>query len=69
MNPLMQINEVSVKVCFVGLPRQAINARGGITLEREERYPEQVDADVEGAVNFSFFRCLAACRTRSSACD
>jgi hypothetical protein len=40
MNPLMQISEVSVKVCFVGPPSQAINAGGGIALEREERYPE-----------------------------
>jgi hypothetical protein len=36
----MQISEVSVKVCFVGPPRQSINAGGGIALEREERHPE-----------------------------
>jgi hypothetical protein len=46
MNPLMQISEVSVKVCFVGLPRHSINAGGGIAFERKERHPEQVDADV-----------------------
>jgi hypothetical protein len=46
MNPLMQISEVSVKVCFVGPPCQAIYAGGSIALEREERHPEQVDADV-----------------------
>jgi hypothetical protein len=46
MNPLMQISEVSVKVCFVGPPRQSINAGGGIAFERKERHPEQVDTDV-----------------------
>jgi hypothetical protein len=46
MNPLMQISEVSVKVCFVGPPHQSINAWGGVTLKREERHPEHVDADV-----------------------
>jgi hypothetical protein len=46
MNPLMQISEVSVKVCFVGPPRQSIDARGGIALKREERHPECIDADV-----------------------
>ncbi len=40
MYPLMQISEVSVKVCFVGPPSQSIDAGGGITLEREERHPE-----------------------------
>src|SRR5215813_9862182 len=46
MNPLMQISEVSVKVCFVGRPRQSIHPRGGIAFEREERHPQAVDADV-----------------------
>jgi hypothetical protein len=46
MNPLMQISEVSVKVCFVGPPRQSIDAGGGIALKREERHPECIDADV-----------------------
>ena len=40
MNPLMQISEVSVKVCFVGPPSQSINAGGRIAFEREERHPE-----------------------------
>jgi hypothetical protein len=40
MNPLMQISEVSVKVCFVGPPSQSINAGGGIAFEREERHRE-----------------------------
>jgi hypothetical protein len=38
MNPLMQISEVSVKVCFVGRPRQSINPRGGVAFEGEERH-------------------------------
>jgi len=46
MNPLMQISEVSVKVCFVGSPRQSINARCGIFLKLEKRLAEQFDADV-----------------------
>ena len=46
MNPLMQISEVSVKVCFVGSPRQPINAGDGIALKRVERHPECLDADV-----------------------
>jgi hypothetical protein len=39
MSPLMQISEVSVKVCFVGRPRQSVHAGGGIAFEREERRP------------------------------
>src|SRR6201988_2709702 len=42
----MQISEVSVKVCFVGRPRQSIHPGGGIAFEREERHPQAVDADV-----------------------
>src|SRR5258708_24559378 len=46
MNPLVQISEVSVKVCFVGRPRQSIHPGGGIGFEREDRHPQAVDADV-----------------------
>jgi hypothetical protein len=46
MNPLMQIREVSFKVCFVGRPRQSINLRGGVAFDGEERHPQAVDADV-----------------------
>ncbi len=46
MNPLMQISEVSVKVCFVGPPRQSIDSRRGVFLEFEERLAKQIDADV-----------------------
>jgi len=46
MNPLVQISEVSVKVCFVGRPRQSIHPGGGIAFEREERHPQAIDADV-----------------------
>jgi hypothetical protein len=34
MNPLVQISEVSVKVCFVGRPRQSVHSRGGDAFER-----------------------------------
>ena len=46
MNPLMQISEVSVKVCFVGPPRQSIDPRRGVFLEFEKRLAKQIDADV-----------------------
>src|ERR1700686_133858 len=46
MNPLVQISEVSVKVCFVGRPRQSIHPGGGIAFGREERHPQAVDTDV-----------------------
>ena len=46
MNPLVQISEVSVKVCFVGPPRQSIYPRCGVFLEFEERLSKQIDADV-----------------------
>jgi hypothetical protein len=42
----MQISEVSVKVCFVGPPRQPVHAGCGIAFEREERLLEQIDAEV-----------------------
>ena len=42
----MQISEVSVKVCFIGPPRQPVHARCGIAFEREERLPEKVDAEM-----------------------
>src|ERR1700686_4855149 len=46
MNPLMQISEFSLKVCFVGRPGQTINPRGGVAFDGEERHPQAVDADV-----------------------
>ena len=46
MDPVVQIHEVSLKIRLVVRPRQPVHARGGITLEREERFPEQVDAEV-----------------------
>ena len=58
MDPCVQIGEVSIKVCGIGPPRQTVYARSGIALRWWK-----------SAVNLSFFCCLAACRTRSSACD
>src|ERR1700693_223401 len=46
MDPCVQINELSLKVCRIGLPRQPVHSRGGVALEREERLPEQIDAEV-----------------------
>src|SRR5882757_6787102 len=69
MNPLVQISEVSVKVCFVGRPRQSIHPGGGIAFEREERHPQAVDADVVEECSEPLLLPLpCACRTRSSAC-
>src|SRR5258708_26353407 len=46
MAPFMQISEVSLKVCRIGLPRQPVHPGGGVALEHEERLPEQIDAEV-----------------------
>src|SRR3981189_690410 len=46
MDPCMQISEVSLKVCRIGLPRQPVHPGGGVALEHEERLPEQIDAEV-----------------------
>ena len=46
LDELMQISEVSVKVCFVGPPCQSIYSRCGVFLEFEERLTKQIDADV-----------------------
>src|SRR5271163_1013882 len=46
MDPCMQISEVSFKVCRIGLPRQPVHPGGGVALEHEERFPEQIDAEV-----------------------
>src|SRR5260370_18797623 len=46
MDPCVQISEVSLKVCRIGLPRQPVNPGGGVALEHEERLPEQIDAEV-----------------------
>ena len=42
----MQISEVLLKVCGIGLPRQSVHPGGGVAFEREERLPEQIDAEV-----------------------
>jgi hypothetical protein len=39
----MQISEVLLKVCRIGLPRQPVHPGGGVALEHEERLPEQID--------------------------
>ncbi len=46
MDPCVQISEVSFKVCRIGLPRQPVHPGGGVALEHEERFPEQIDAEV-----------------------
>ena len=44
--PGMQIVEPGLKVDLILGPCQTVHAGGGITLEREERFPEQVDAEM-----------------------
>ncbi len=46
MYPLVQILDPAIKIGLVGLPRQPIDARGGIALEREKRRSEHRCADV-----------------------
>ena len=46
VDPVVQIREVSLKICLVIPPRQPVHAWRGIALEREERFPEQIDAEV-----------------------
>ena len=67
--PAVQIRELALKVCLVVLPRHAVHARGGVASERVERLSRRVGIDVveERGEPCSFFLCLAACRTRSSA--
>ena len=48
MNPRIQISDVSVKVCFVGLPRQTVHARCRVSLQCVECRPQHSDADVVG---------------------
>jgi hypothetical protein len=42
----VQVREPGLKVCFVVLPRQSVHSGSGIAFEREERHPQQVEADV-----------------------
>ena len=54
LNVRVQISEVSFKVCLVRSPRQPVHAGCGVAFEREERLPEQVDAEaVEEVANFA----------------
>src|SRR6202021_1604349 len=46
VDPGMQISEVSVKVCCIGLPCQPLHAGGGFACERKERVPQQIDVNV-----------------------
>src|SRR3954452_9246017 len=46
MDPVVQISEVSVKVCLVVLPGQPVHSRRGVPLKIKERHADQVEADV-----------------------
>ena len=46
VDPGVRIPEPGLELCLVVPRRQPVHARSGIPLEREERRPEQIDADV-----------------------
>jgi hypothetical protein len=46
LDPVVQVFDLAIEVCLVVLPRQAVHPRRGVLLERDERQPEQLDADV-----------------------
>src|SRR5438552_3466088 len=46
MDPCVQISELSLEVCRIGLPRQPVHPGSGVALEHEERLPKQIDAEV-----------------------
>lgn len=67
MNPRIQIGEIALKMCSVGLPRQLVQTRAASRLSAKNAPPSSPMLRWWSDVNFSFFLCLAACRTRSSA--
>ena len=70
LDPCVQISEVSFKVCLVVLPRYAVHTWSRIAFSAKNDLRSRSTLTwCRSAVNFSFFLCLAACRTRSSACD
>ena len=46
MNPLMQRLQIALQVCFIVLPRNAIHPGRGSALERQKRFPQQINADM-----------------------
>ena len=63
----MQVLELALEVRLRSPPRQPVHAGSGVPLEID-RTPSSSKSTLtwwRSAVNFSFFLCLAACRTRS----
>jgi hypothetical protein len=46
VDPLVQILDPAIEVCFVGLPCQPVHAGGGLPPEGEEGRPEPVGGDM-----------------------
>ena len=46
MDPIVQISELALEIDLVVLPCHPIHPGGRVSLEREERKPEQISADV-----------------------
>src|SRR5438132_2208778 len=69
MDPDVQVLDLAIEVCLVVLPCQPIHTRCGISLEGENTTRSSSTLIWwKSEVNRSFFRCLATCRMRSSAC-
>jgi len=45
-DPTVQINEPKLEIGLVVLPCQAVDARGGVSLQRVERLPQSLDIDM-----------------------
>jgi len=46
MNTAVQVCEPGLQLCLVLAPRHTVDARGGVSLEREKRLPQAVGVDV-----------------------
>jgi hypothetical protein len=70
MDPSVQFPEFALKVCVIVLPCHAVRAGRRSRLRMKNAgMRRSIVRSWKSAVNRSFFRCLAAIRTRSSAGD
>ena len=57
VDPIVQILDLAVEVCFVVLPYHAVYAGSRVSLEGEERQPERFDCDVVEEPRVPSFQC------------